>query len=70
MVCEKNREVSFDFDRDAIVPEIRGEWVHARGTTLGADNGIGVAAALAAATEPAWCGPPSTSCSRWTRRRA
>jgi len=50
MVCEKNKNVSFDFDKGAIVPEIRGEWVHARGTTLGADNGIGVAAALAAAT--------------------
>ena len=58
MVCEKNREVSFDFDQDAIVPEIRGEWVHARGTTLGADNGIGVAAALAAATEPGLVRPP------------
>ena len=58
MVCEKNKNVSFDFDKDAIVPEIRGEWVHARGTTLGADNGIGVAAALAAATEPGVVRPP------------
>jgi dipeptidase D len=58
MVCEKNRDVAFDFMRDPIVPEIRGEWVHARGTTLGADNGIGVAAALAAATEPGVVRPP------------
>ena len=58
MVCEKNRDVPFDFEKDAIVPEIRGEWVHARGTTLGADNGIGVAAALAAATEPGVVRPP------------
>jgi dipeptidase D len=58
MVCEKNRDVPFDFDRDPIVPEIRGEWVHARGTTLGADNGIGVAAALAAATDPGMVRPP------------
>jgi dipeptidase D len=47
MVCEKNSDVAHDFSRDAIAPEIRGEWVQARGTTLGSDNGIGVAAALA-----------------------
>jgi dipeptidase D len=58
MVCEKNRDVAFDFLKDAIVPEVRGEWVHARGTTLGADNGIGVAAALAAATETDVVHPP------------
>ena len=58
MVCEKNKDVSFDFEKDPIVPEIRGEWVHARGTTLGADNGIGVAAALAVATQPGVVRPP------------
>ncbi len=47
MVCEKNSDVSHDFSKDAIVPDIRGDWVHSRGTTLGSDNGIGVAAALA-----------------------
>jgi dipeptidase D len=47
MVCEKNREVVHDFERDPIRPVIDGEWVRAQGTTLGADNGIGVAAALA-----------------------
>lgn len=52
MVCEKNRGVEQDFDRDPIRPRIDGEWVRATGTTLGADNGIGVAAALAAATDP------------------
>jgi dipeptidase D len=52
MVCEKNRDVEHDFDRDPIRPRVAGEWVHATGTTLGADNGIGVAAALAAATDP------------------
>jgi dipeptidase D len=52
MVCEKNRGVSHDFDRDPIATRIDGEWVRATGTTLGADNGIGVAAALAAATDP------------------
>ena len=46
MVCEKNRDVEHDFDNDPIYPYIDGEWVKAKGTTLGADNGIGVAAAL------------------------
>lgn len=47
MVCEKNKDVTFDFDKDAIQPWIDGDWVKARGTTLGADNGIGVAMGLA-----------------------
>jgi aminoacyl-histidine dipeptidase len=47
MVAEKNRDVVHDFDNDPIQPYIDGEWVRAKGTTLGADNGIGVAAALA-----------------------
>lgn len=47
MVCEKNSDVQFDFDNDPIQVYIDGDWVKAKGTTLGADNGIGVAAALA-----------------------
>ena len=47
MVCEKNSDVRFDFDNDPIQAYIDGEWVRARGTTLGADCGIGMAAALA-----------------------
>ncbi|HUU37695.1 MAG TPA: aminoacyl-histidine dipeptidase [Candidatus Desulfaltia sp.] len=47
MVCEKNSDVTHDFSKDPIIPEINGDWVGARGTTLGSDNGIGVAAALA-----------------------
>ena len=47
MVCEKNKGVEFDFENDAIQTEIRGEWLHAKGTTLGADNGIGMALMLA-----------------------
>ena len=47
MVCEKNSDVDFDFENDPIEAYIDGEWVTANGTTLGADNGIGVAAALA-----------------------
>ena len=47
MVCEKNRDTAHDFENDPIDAYIDGEWIRARGTTLGADNGIGVAAALA-----------------------
>jgi dipeptidase D len=47
MVCEKNSDKDFDFEKDAIVPKIEGEWLKADGTTLGADDGIGVATALA-----------------------
>lgn len=47
MVCEKNGDKKFDFMKDAIVPVLDGEWLTADGTTLGADDGIGVAAALA-----------------------
>ena len=47
MVCEKNSDVIFNFDTDAILPRIEGEWVKATGTTLGADNGIGIATQLA-----------------------
>ncbi len=48
MVCEKNSDVSHDFSKDAIELEIKDGWLYAKGTTLGADNGIGAAAALAA----------------------
>ena len=47
MVCEKNSDTVFDFNTDAIQPYIDGEWVKAKGTTLGADDGIGMAIALA-----------------------
>ena len=50
MVCEKNSKVKFDFDKDPIKTVVDGEWLCADGTTLGADNGIGVAAALAVVT--------------------
>jgi dipeptidase D len=48
MVCEKNEGTPHDFARDQIQVVRDGDIVRARGTTLGADNGIGVAAALAA----------------------
>ena len=47
MVCEKNSDVDHDFSKDPIQVERDGDWLTAKGTTLGADNGIGVAAALA-----------------------
>jgi dipeptidase D len=47
MVCEKNDSVAQDFERDAITVVRKGEWLYAKGTTLGADNGVGVCAALA-----------------------
>ena len=43
MVCQKNNDVDFDFETQGIQMEVDGEWVKAKGTTLGADNGLGVA---------------------------
>ena len=47
MVPQKNNDKVFDFEKDAIQAYVDGEWVTADGTTLGADNGIGVASILA-----------------------
>lgn len=47
MVPQKNNDTVHDFTTDPIQPYVDGEWVKARGTTLGADNGIGMASALA-----------------------
>lgn len=47
MVCEKNSDTVHDFEKDPIQPFISGDWVKAKGTTLGADDGIGIAAQLA-----------------------
>ena len=47
MVCEKNKDVEFDFDNDPIETYVDGEWLRAKGTTLGADDGIGVAMQMA-----------------------
>lgn len=46
MVCEKNSDVKHDFSKDPINIIREDDWIKAKGTTLGADNGIGVAAAL------------------------
>ena len=47
MVPQKNNDTVHDFTKDPIQPYIDDDWVKARGTTLGADNGIGMASALA-----------------------
>ena len=47
MVCEKNNDTQHDFDNDPIETIVDGEWLRANGTTMGADNGIGMAAELA-----------------------
>ncbi len=47
MVNEKNADVSHDFEKDPLIPRQEGDYLYATGTTLGSDNGIGVAAALA-----------------------
>ncbi|GJM60515.1 aminoacyl-histidine dipeptidase [Persicobacter diffluens] len=46
MVHQKNADTDFDFDSEGIKSFIDGDWVKAKGTTLGADNGIGVAAMM------------------------
>ena len=50
MVCEKNNDTVHDFDNDPIKTYIDGDFIKAQGTTLGADNGIGMALMLAAIT--------------------
>ena len=52
MVCEKNGDVSHDFMTDPIETYIDGEWLKAKGTTLGGDDGIGISMALASITDP------------------
>src|SRR5271165_1219259 len=47
MVCEKNEGTAHNFDTDPIKVVCDGDWLKAEGTTLGSDNGVGVAAALA-----------------------
>ena len=47
MVHQKNADTTFDFDTQGIEMYIKDDWVHAKGTTLGADNGLGVATIMA-----------------------
>ncbi len=52
MVCEKNKDTKHNFDTDPIEIKRESGWITAEGTTLGADNGIGVAAGMAIAIDP------------------
>ncbi len=58
MVHQKNSATHFDFDTEGIRARVEGEWVKAEGTTLGADNGIGVAAAMAVLSSKDLVHPP------------
>ena len=51
MVCEKNADKDFDFFKDPIELVLEGDFLSANGTTLGADNGVGIAAGLAMITD-------------------
>jgi len=58
MVGEKNNDVTFDFLTEALNVLRDGDWLKAQGTTLGADNGIGLALAMALAEDPDVANPP------------
>ncbi|RKY62268.1 MAG: cytosol nonspecific dipeptidase [Candidatus Neomarinimicrobiota bacterium] len=58
MVCEKNSGTEHDFRKDPIRMKIDGDYIRAEGTTLGADNGIGVAAALTVMASTDMVHPP------------
>ena len=58
MVAQKNSDTVHHFSKDPIRTVVKGDWVHADGTTLGADNGIGVAMILAVLADPNLSHPP------------
>ena len=58
VVAQKNSDTVHDFSKDPIRTVVKGDWVHADGTTLGADNGIGVAMILAVLADPNLSHPP------------
>ena len=58
MVCEKNNDVDFDFDTQALKIGVKGDFVYAEGTSLGADNGAGIAASLAVLEDNSAVHPP------------
>lgn len=58
MVCEKTADSPHDFLKDAIRCIVDGDWLHADGTTLGADNGIAIALALGLVSDPSVVHPP------------
>lgn len=70
MVCEKEHDCAKDMDKEGLDLMVEGDFVTAKGTTLGGDDGIAVAMALAILDAkdtpiPAW-----RPCSPWTRRSA
>ncbi len=58
MVCEKNADINFDFEKDGLNLAIDGDWIHANGTTLGGDDGIAVAFGLAILEDDSLVHPP------------
>lgn len=58
MVHQKNAATKFDFDKEGIKMMVEGDWVRADGTTLGADNGIGVAAIMSLLSSDEFPHPP------------
>jgi dipeptidase D len=58
MVCEKSPDSTHDFSKDPIQNIIDGDWLHADNTTLGADNGIAIALAMALASDKSIAHPP------------
>ncbi|KAA3628934.1 MAG: cytosol nonspecific dipeptidase, partial [Bacteroidetes bacterium] len=58
MVCQKNADTDFDFDTEGIKMLVEGDWVRADGTTLGADNGIGVASIMTLLASDEYAHPP------------
>lgn len=57
MVCEKRPDIEHDFKVDPIRNIISGDWLHADGTSLGADNGVALALAMALSTDAGVCHP-------------
>ena len=58
MVHQKNADTDFDFDTEGIQMYVDGDWVRAKGTTLGADNGLGVAAIMSVLSSDTVIHPP------------
>lgn len=58
MVHQKNSDTDFDFDTQGIKMHVDGDWVRAKGTTLGADNGLGVAAIMSVLSSDDLIHPP------------
>lgn len=58
MVCEKDEGLKFNFDTDPISPYVDGDWIWAKGTTLGGDDGIAVAMILAILDDDSLPHPP------------